>query len=145
MDYVRDVKPLLTPAVLRLPRGAEAEGGAAARHRGPRSATGGDGGPAVVAGKSAESLLIDGRHRRRGLADAPGRRGEPLSAEEIARLKAWIDAGAQARRRDGARPTPATHWAFQPPVRPAVPEVKDAAWVRNPIDAFLAAEHERAG
>jgi hypothetical protein len=26
--------------------------------------------------------------------------------------------------------------------RPAVPEVKNTAWVRNPIDAFIAAEHE---
>ncbi|MDB5174426.1 MAG: hypothetical protein JWN51_3199, partial [Phycisphaerales bacterium] len=35
------------------------------------------------------------------------------------------------------------HWAFVPPVRPTPPVVKNAAWVRNPIDAFLAAEHER--
>ncbi len=40
---------------------------------------------------------------------------------------------------------PAKHWAFQP-VRPvAVPKVKNAAWVRNPIDAFVAAEHEARG
>ena len=30
-------------------------------------------------------------------------------------------------------------------MRPPLPEVKNAAWVRNPIDAFIAAEHERAG
>jgi hypothetical protein len=29
--------------------------------------------------------------------------------------------------------------------RPAVPKVKNTAWVRNPIDAFLAAEHEERG
>src|SRR5258708_7133010 len=29
--------------------------------------------------------------------------------------------------------------------RPPVPTVKNAAWVRNPIDAFVAAEHERLG
>ena len=40
---------------------------------------------------------------------------------------------------------PRKHWAFQPPERPAVPTVVSAAWVRNPIDAFLAAEHERLG
>ncbi len=28
-------------------------------------------------------------------------------------------------------------WPFYPPVRPAVPEVQDKAWVRNPIDAFI--------
>ncbi len=28
-------------------------------------------------------------------------------------------------------------WPFYPPVRPAAPEVKDSAWGRNPIDAFI--------
>ncbi|MDB5303393.1 MAG: multidrug resistance efflux pump, partial [Phycisphaerales bacterium] len=37
------------------------------------------------------------------------------------------------------------HWAFVPPVRPTPPVVKNAAWVRNPIDAFLAAEHGKRG
>jgi hypothetical protein len=32
---------------------------------------------------------------------------------------------------------------FEPVRRPALPKVKNAAWVRNPIDVFLAAEHER--
>jgi hypothetical protein len=34
---------------------------------------------------------------------------------------------------------------FRPVARPAVPEVRNAAWVRNPIDAFIAAEHEKRG
>ncbi len=34
---------------------------------------------------------------------------------------------------------------FQPVRRPAVPKVKNASWVRSPIDAFVAAEHERRG
>ncbi len=37
------------------------------------------------------------------------------------------------------------HWSFKPPVRPAMPEVKNASWVRNPIDAFIAAEHDKRG
>ncbi|HJZ93595.1 MAG TPA: DUF1549 domain-containing protein, partial [Gemmataceae bacterium] len=37
------------------------------------------------------------------------------------------------------------HWAFRP-VRPlAVPAVKDAAWVRTPIDAFILAKLEAQG
>jgi hypothetical protein len=36
------------------------------------------------------------------------------------------------------------HWAFKPPTRPAVPTVKNPhGVVRNPIDAFLAVEHQR--
>jgi hypothetical protein len=39
----------------------------------------------------------------------------------------------------------ANHWAWKPPVRPALPPVKDAAWVRNPIDTFILAKLEAAG
>jgi hypothetical protein len=34
---------------------------------------------------------------------------------------------------------------FEPVKRPAVPQVKDARWIRNPIDAFIAAEREKQG
>lgn len=34
---------------------------------------------------------------------------------------------------------------FETVKRPAVPAVKNAGWVRNPIDAFIAAEHEKQG
>src|SRR5579871_183473 len=34
---------------------------------------------------------------------------------------------------------------FEPVKRPAVPRVKNVAWRHNPIDAFIAAEHERQG
>ena len=37
------------------------------------------------------------------------------------------------------------HWAFVPPVRPAVPQLNDSGWVRNPIDAFILARLEREG
>ena len=37
------------------------------------------------------------------------------------------------------------HWAFQTPVRPAVPQVKNRRWVRNPIDAFVLARLESEG
>ena len=50
--------------------------------------------------------------------------GERLSGDEVAAIKAWIEAGA----------TWEEHWAFRPLVRPAVPTVAGAA---NPIDAFI--------
>src|SRR5262249_42178942 len=36
-------------------------------------------------------------------------------------------------------------WPFTPPVRPATPPVQHAAWVKNPIDAFVLARLESAG
>src|SRR4051794_10824302 len=39
----------------------------------------------------------------------------------------------------------AAHWAWKSPVRPPVPSVRDASWVRNPIDAFILARLEEKG
>ena len=37
------------------------------------------------------------------------------------------------------------YWSFKPPIRPKAPNVSDAAWVRNPLDAFLFAKLDKAG
>ena len=37
------------------------------------------------------------------------------------------------------------HWAFQPLLEPAIPEVRDAGWPRTPIDAFVLARLEAEG
>jgi hypothetical protein len=58
-----------------------------------------------------------------------------------AALIALLALASAARAAEG----PADHWAWKPPVRPAVPAVRDAGWVRNPIDAFILARLEQAG
>jgi hypothetical protein len=58
-----------------------------------------------------------------------------LKPIEIQRLKTWIEQGAEWEG----------HWAFISPSRPAVPSVKQQAWVRNPIDAFILARLEAMG
>jgi hypothetical protein len=47
-------------------------------------------------------------------------------------------------------PPPVNHetrqfWAFQPPVRPAIPAVKRREWVKDPVDAFVLARLEEKG
>ena len=42
-------------------------------------------------------------------------------------------------------PVDRQHWSFQPPKRPAVPTVKQASWVRTPVDAFILARLEATG
>ncbi|HLW65835.1 MAG TPA: DUF1549 and DUF1553 domain-containing protein [Gemmataceae bacterium] len=37
------------------------------------------------------------------------------------------------------------HWAFRPPIQPAIPAVHRRNWVRTPIDAFILAKLEAAG
>lgn len=62
---------------------------------------------------------------------APVRHGRTLAAA----LLLAIAAAAPAQ----------THWAFVPPVRPAVPAVTDTAWPRNDVDRFVLARLERQG
>ena len=39
-------------------------------------------------------------------------------------------------------PAPRAHWSFQPVRKPAVPAVKNAGWVKSPVDAFILAKLE---
>lgn len=56
------------------------------------------------------------------LMPPPESHRKPLTAEEIATLKKWIDAGAQWGK----------HWAFEKPERPSLPLPNE-----HPIDAFV--------
>src|SRR5262245_31725177 len=53
------------------------------------------------------------------------------------------------RAQSPAEPAPAKnddkHWAFRPVRRPAVPAMRDASWVLNPVDAFILARLEKQG
>lgn len=107
---------------------------------------GGDSGPVVTKGDAAASLILE----RVSASDAivrmpPEFEAEPLSPEQIAVLRGWIAAGAPAPRNERPEADPSAHWAFRPIVRPPVPKVRRADWVRNPIDAFVARQHEELG
>jgi hypothetical protein len=43
------------------------------------------------------------------------------------------------------KPADRKHWAFQPIRKPALPKVRDAEWLRNPIDAFIVSRLEAIG
>jgi hypothetical protein len=107
---------------------------------------GGESGGVVTKGDPAASLILERVSDTDPATRMPPEgEGEPLSAEQLAMLKDWINAGCPAPADEKPEADPRTHWAFQPRVRPQVPVVKNAAWVRNPIDAFLAEAHDRAG
>ena len=42
----------------------------------------------------------------------------------------------------GSQLSPSTHWAFVAPEHSPIPRVRNQAWVRNPIDAFVLARLE---
>jgi len=60
---------------------------------------------------------------------------KPISAHEAELIRQWIAQGAQWQ----------PFWSFIPPVRPALPAVKDEHWARSPIDSFILARLEREG
>ncbi len=90
----------------------------------------------VTPGDAAKSRLLE----RIGAA-TPARRmpppqaGTTLTPAQIATIRQWVEQGAKWER----------HWAFVPPVRPAMPAVKNEKWARNPIDRFVLARLEREG
>ncbi len=112
---------------------------------------GGDSGPAVSLGKPAESRLVQAIHYKEELQMPPS--GQ-LPAKEIDILTRWVQAGLpwkpgataltqesgpeKERVSAGAR----AYWAYRPVQRPDLPHVRNPAWVRNPIDAFVLAKLE---
>jgi mono/diheme cytochrome c family protein len=144
VDYLRDIKPIFKAhcyachGALRQKSGLRLDAAELIRK-------GGNSGLAIVPGKSEESLLIDavmGRNDTKRMP--PKEEGAPLSAPQIALLKAWIDQGARAPN-EAVPEDPRKHWSFRRPVRPALPRAADPAWTRNPIDRFIAAQQEKHG
>src|ERR1017187_2176314 len=43
------------------------------------------------------------------------------------------------------KPSDRQHWSYLPVKKPALPKVKNTAWVRNPIDAFVLDRLEKKG
>src|SRR5262249_45139307 len=60
--------------------------------------------------------------------------GKTLTPREIALIKKWIEQGATWKG----------HWAYLPPVRPEIPAVEEAGFVKNPIDRFVLARLREA-
>lgn len=91
----------------------------------------------LIPGNSKESEVV-----RRVLAKDPEEMMPPakskkpvLTAKEVELLKRWIDEGAKYSE----------HWSYAKLTRPAVPTPKNAAWVRNPVDAFVLDRLEKEG
>src|SRR5262245_46167274 len=141
VDYVRDVKPILSRHCYAC-HGEKMKKGKLRLDSAAFARKGGASGPAVVPGKSADSLLIQSVRGEDGLTRMPYKQ-PALTAEQVRVLTAWIDQGARAPADE--KPGAAGHWAFQPPIRPPLPAVRDEAWARNPIDRFVLARLEERG
>jgi hypothetical protein len=91
---------------------------------------------AFVPGKPEESELVHrifSTNKRERMPPASNKK--ELTAAQKDLLRRWIAAGAEYQ----------PHWSLIAPQRPPLPDVKNAAWVRNPIDRFILARLEKAG
>jgi hypothetical protein len=139
IDFARDVRPILAKHCFAC-HGPDKQRGGLRLDRKADAFTGGNTGAVITAGKGAESLLVKlvtGLDPERPMPP----KGDRLTAEQIAILRAWIDQGADW-------PGPADNgqvwWSLQPLTRPAVPVIA-SDWVRNPIDAFVLAKLREKG
>jgi hypothetical protein len=144
VDFVRDVQPLLAKHCWKC-HGSKRQVSGLGLHR-RSQAFSADSGPVIVPGKSADSRLI--RYVSAVPENSrmpPEGQGEPLTAEQIGILRAWIDQGAKWPA-NADTTTPSDHWAYRKPVRPALPAIRNPqSATRNPIDRFILARLEKEG
>ncbi len=140
IDFERDIKPLFAKHCISC-HGKEKQESGFRLDRRQAALLGGDNGVAIHAGKSSESRLIQFVQ-----GDDPDRimppDGPRLSQEEIALLRAWIDAGATWPTSDDQSTNEVNHWAYQPLTITSLPEVQNKTWPRNAIDYFILANLE---
>ncbi|MFN7621952.1 MAG: DUF1549 domain-containing protein, partial [Acidobacteriota bacterium] len=146
VDFRREIEPLLVASCQQCPGAKKAAGplrldGKAAARKGGLS------GEAIRRGRGREGLLVRRILGEGGQARMP-MGGEPLTAAQIDLLTRWIDEGA-VWPDDGSTvakaPEPARHWAYVAPQQAALPAVKSAGLLRNPIDNFILARLEQEG
>ncbi len=132
IDFQRDVRSILAEKCIGCHGPNHPEAGVRLVDRASILANGESGQPIVVAGQPDHSELI-----RRVTSTDPELRmppGEkpPLTPDQIAILKKWIESGADW----------SAHWSFVPIPRPPVPD-EDAAfadWPRTNLDRFVLRE-----
>lgn len=71
--------------------------------------------------------------------------GKRLTTEQVSAIEKWVTDGLpMPERMLKAKRPGADHWAYQVPKKSVLPEVKQTAWVKNPLDRFVLARLEAA-
>jgi hypothetical protein len=151
--FEKDVRPLLVEKCWQCHGDGKIKGGLRLTSR-ASVLEGGDSGPAAVSGKPAESLLIRAVRYDADLRMPP--KGK-LTARQVDVLARWVERGLPwpEDRKTVSQPERAQRlaisdeqrrfWAFQPVVTVAPPDVRDAAWVRSPVDRYILSPLEKKG
>jgi len=142
-QFGRDIRPVFVGRCIAC-HGAQRQDGGLRLDLRSRALAGGDSGPVLVPRSPERSELL----RRLTATDAKHRMplgGPPLTTAQIQAVRAWIAGGAVWPDDLAGKETAGEHWSFRPLRRPPIPAVRDAARVRNPIDAFVLARLEAKG
>ena len=144
IEFDRDIRPLFVKHCYSC-HGPEKQRSGLRLDRKADALKGGDDGPVIVSGKSAESTLI-----KLAAGLDPDRimppKGERLSADQIGLLRAWIDQGVDWPA-GGDIADPRDWWSLRKLNRPAEPKLgaNDESRVRNSIDRFILAKLREKG
>ena len=138
IDFNQDVRPILSANCFFChgPDRNHREGGLRLDDRNSAFGAGDSGETAIVPGKPQESEVMRRIHSADPEEQMPHPdAGKTLSPEQIDLLGRWIEEGAVWQE----------HWAYQQPIRTAVPTVRDPDWCRNWIDHFVLSALESQG
>lgn len=131
LDFGRDIRPILSDACYHC-HGPDADAREAELRLDDRDAVMTAG--ILKSGTMLERLTSDDPYVRMPPPDSKRR----LKPQDRKTLQRWLEAGADWPEDD-------RHWAFIPPKRPPLPEVKQTGWPKNGIDHFVLAKLEREG
>ena len=145
VSFNEHVLPILQKACLRCHGDKQRKGELDLRSP-PAMLRGGNNGPAITPHKAGESSLIEMIES----GEMPPPKEMPrVSADELAVLTAWVNAGAVGPKkpiRDAlVSEEDRQFWSFKRPVKAPVPSVKAVDRVRSPVDAFILQKLENAG
>jgi hypothetical protein len=148
--FTEQVRPVLEAHCLKCHGPTNFKGGLTLTSR-SAILQGGESGAAVDLSQPEASLLVEAINYASLEMPPTGK----ISPESIAVLTEWVRRGLPMPEK--LEVAPAAHhspevndetrafWSFQPVRRPELPVVQRAAWVANPIDAFILARLEAAG
>jgi len=133
VDFNADIRPILNTKCISCHGGVKESAGFSLFSREDALRKTDSGKPAIIPGDPDDSEFI----RRLTTEDVEERmpyHGQPLSAEEIAKLKEWIKEGANWSE----------HWAYVAPRQPQIPADTSGKAI-NPVDNFIWAKLQSQG
>ncbi|MFO0866776.1 MAG: DUF1549 domain-containing protein [Gemmataceae bacterium] len=144
VDFVRDIEPIFRTSCIEC-HGPKKQRGSLRLDHGDFAMRGGNSGQVIVPGKGTKSRLL---HLIAGLdseTPMPPTKEKQLSNEQVAKIRAWIDQGANwpARKAETVVAT-SDHWAFRPIAR-VEPPVASRVWAKSGVDRFILARLEKEG